>query len=1092
MFRDFMERTEHAITINNLMNNVYGKLGISDNADVQQEWDRSLEKAFALAMRTGQMQNIIDHYKDLKANAGEEYINHGAESEQDFRDTVDKAIAKAEEMKNTWEALDKELPTKYHPENYKVGSAKWLEEYEGRKSEEMVKQAAVFMGEDFNRMMDFELKSMSEINSVLTTLGLEKTPFASDISVIMGKDNLKNEIDSLNNQIKSYENIGDIDADNKRRLKTLKEKRDALVELNNALGLAEVMNTYNKLSSKIVDDIKEANAKLDEKTKQLDKTTDDKEAKELRDEIDKINKQIASLNNKAEAQKADLNKLVTDERFARFANGDGTAVSERISDSVRAYLSWLAKENGVNEKDVTSEAAGSLFNRLLALYSNRSHMNYFKDYLYQMLDHDGFYSIADKVKADRMRINKNIYKILYDSLKTFQRNKSANQLLNDLFDAGFWIKPSDLSRLMSDGIMPTIYYVKDFATPVDSINGEKDVPVVKNSDDYNKAVKIVKKFVKDFNANNPDKKIRLTGISLQGNVSGSNTMSFRVEGDMRSTEDIMDQYGVKYGEQYDAETILNNIIVNPNAVLQHQIFAQNIIEYMRNNNIKPTVEFVDGQNEPVVVDGNTIKIDLRYAGNEFVHGKNNPEFVMLKGIFSVVTKEMIDKDAKFKDRITALYNSTRESIEANPDLSVSDYPGLSDVYEFTSEAMLNPSFQRLLATIQNKDTENFEYTTKSVWDEFIDAVVEMLKQLTNATHTKQDANMLNSALDVITTKLDIGSEVQETIEPVQNGNVSVETPVTPQPTSEKSELVPDTTRRTFSLVRDVNVKDFIAQADDDTINRLIDKFTNLYGNVINIPDASVQENRDEILNSQQFADFYYSQDADDIVNGVDVAPVETNEQEAQAEPEQTPVESKPAPNAKYVKQQTTRLINKAIGNCEANGDISVEAIVKEFDRLLGDSKVDIYAKTAIRDAMLSNNADELVGRLFSDYYSKYKPSDIIKGVSVVLKGDNGDYVVADIDGDNITVVNTKTNEQKSIGVKDIEFVLTPKMVEFNKYEGNKQNVPQTVVNTINENINQNIAGNKNNSNFANGFTDQTTAEDFNKMVDDLMENRCKY
>ena len=865
-----IDRMNHAIDMNNVVGQIYGGLQGESEKDVETTKEMAFEKAFGYALRYGQLDTILDHYNELKQNAGELYKQYGAENEQEFRDNIDKIIEKGNKMAAVWEHYDKKFPTKYHPENYKVGSEEFQQEMLGQFAEKITKQAMVFFNEDYNRMIEYEKQALSALQTAFSEISLDnKVGFTTDAQFLLSADGLKQELENIGKMIRGYEDLGNgITAENKQQLDKLKSKRDALNMLNNALKVSENMNAFNKLTKELNDALKKLDEDENKKQKELEETVKNNpeaDVTALDDEIEKIKQERKATEEQIAKTQKTFDEMFTADEFNKFKNGNKEIVNAKVRNGISAYMKWLSKEYGVDYKRLTAKSRNSLFDMLTKLYSNKQRMNTVQEALYGVATERDFIAVTEKVKADLMEVKKNKYNIIFDSLRAFENSKRTNKLLNDLFDAGFWIRPEQLKRMLKDGTMPEIYYVNDFKENVNRADLSGELPVVKTSDDYKKALEIIQKFVDNYNKKNPGKEIHLKGV-INYDSNDRPVLAEREANDKRNLNAIKVEYGLDGKNEAKATELLEKIANSQYASKQMKEFANNILNYIKvHPDFDITIKFAENQNIPIIVDGGVITVDLRYCSSEYAN--NNPysaEFIMAKAIFSNIAKDMIDKDSQFKKQIQSLYDSAIASVNAvQPGMKVA-YHGFDDIYSFVSESMLNSKFQEILSIIKNAETKDYKVTKKSIWERFVDAVLTMVANKLGGIISRDDNNMLNCTVDVITAKLEGGNITPVT--QTQQTTTTQQTTKTTSPVPPAGKTALTESNKLFENYQDRFPIATIRDSYKDVTKKLVDDFKRLYDGVYDFTNKS----DDDIIKSSQFADYYRSDNAKKILDNNNV------------------------------------------------------------------------------------------------------------------------------------------------------------------------------------------------------------------------------
>jgi 8-oxo-dGTP diphosphatase len=416
------------------------------------------------------------------------------------------------------------------------------------------------------------------------------------------------------------------------------------------------------------------------------------------------------------------------------------------------------------------QAAQDSFNQLLTLYSDD---NIYLDQLEEM-----FVGVLDYLKLEQeSNKHREVYNTLLNpqrflkavmelsdaakaahkqrlpylkaALEEFMKHMATQQLVNDLYYAdqqdnfkedyspggiatqGMFFDPEQLDALVNGEppVEPSVfYYVSD---------GHEQV--IQNSKDYKIAKSIIRHYIKNVR----EKEIEGAVPETEYNTKTRD----KLPGDERTYEDLADQFGF---EADKAETIVSKrrvlqaIIASDYATPQEKELAKELLKITEESE---SINFVNDHPNPGTYysDGDKIVIDARYNSYDYKGGTVPIEYVILHEEIHRRTVKAYETDSQFKEAVDDMLAKTEE---ASKDLPADQKPyyGTKNAREFIAEAMTNEEFQKFLGQIEY-DTE----TEKSVWAKFVDAVLEFLSD----TFGKEvDNSVLNSAMDIITSKIE--------------------------------------------------------------------------------------------------------------------------------------------------------------------------------------------------------------------------------------------------------------------------------------------------------------------------------------------------
>ena len=429
-----------------------------------------------------------------------------------------------------------------------------------------------------------------------------------------------------------------------------------------------------------------------------------------------------------------------------------------LEKAYKKYISYLNKKN----KDFsTIEDVDKSLRALIDWYKLEGRKAPAMNAVNTLLDPEGFLKIFDrKDELNELKLKQKKAEIK-ESLEKYREKQEGNQMLNELADEGMFFDISDLAKLEEEGIAPKeFYYI--------NTEGEKEDQVVRNTDDYMKAVRILQKYLavtKGINITNESKFNPYSGQSREKN-----------ENDKRTYDDLIKQFNPEGSDKVPLKDVLQAIIDSDYASKADVELAKKLLEKADD---KEFVTFSNREDQPgSYTEVSQTVIDPRYSSDNFKYGeKGHPiEFIILREEVGRRVQEALETDPEFKEQIESL---REEALETWKKLSDEEkqafFSGPFDVItaqEFAKAAMTNETFQSYLATVSSK------MSTKTVWQRFVDAVLAKMEQIFDG---RPSGTVLNATLDVITAKLDIDPLSAEAVE-------TTTTPTTPTTEAKKADI----------------------------------------------------------------------------------------------------------------------------------------------------------------------------------------------------------------------------------------------------------------------------------------------------------------
>ena len=426
----------------------------------------------------------------------------------------------------------------------------------------------------------------------------------------------------------------------------------------------------------------------------------------------------------------------------------------KLEKAYKKYITYLNKKN----KDFsTVDNVDKSLRALIDWYKLEGRKGPAMNAVNILLDPEGFLKVYDrKDELNELKLKQKKAEIK-ESLEKYREKQEGNQMLNELADEGMFFDVSDLAKLEEEGVAPKeFYYI--------NTEGEKEDQVVRNTDDYMKAIRILQKYLavtKNIDITNESKFNPYSGQSREKN-----------ENDKRTYDDLAKQFGFDPKEsnsKVPLKDVLQSIIDSEYATKADVELAKKLLEKADD---KEFVTFSNREDQAgSYTEVSQTVIDARYSSNNFKYGeKGHPiEFIILKEEVGRRIQEALETDPEFKEQIESL---REEALETWKKLSDEEkqafFSGPFDVLtaqEFAKAAMTNETFQSYLATVSSK------MSTKTVWQRFVDAVLAKMEQIFDG---RPSGTVLNATLDVITAKLDI--------DPLSAEAVETTTPTTPTET----------------------------------------------------------------------------------------------------------------------------------------------------------------------------------------------------------------------------------------------------------------------------------------------------------------------
>ena len=429
----------------------------------------------------------------------------------------------------------------------------------------------------------------------------------------------------------------------------------------------------------------------------------------------------------------------------QFENGD-IEITE-FKDAIEDYIKFVTS----TLKDVVIPASklNDLTNLIANNYISMAQSERYSVDIAFLSDPDMFKRYVNLIHAQQKFVFEQKGNEIKNSLEKFKEKMKNDKFLQDLYDAGVFIKEEDLQKLTNSQVMPKLF---------DAYSNEE---LSYFSNKYQRAFEIIK--AKYPNVHDiPIEGFR--GVQSEGAANERTKLTFN---------EIINRYTIDgekltLNKEYDIEKILE-IVSRTAGMASEKNLAATLMPYLKGRKIK----FVNNKPMAVSHDGNVIVIDLRYFSKDYQYKtpqlEYNPssriEFGILKGAFGSLLSNELQNNEDFRDKIETLRKKAKEEYDKLPKEEQEKFEpyGMMDDINFCIEAMCNANFQHLLASIPASEVSE-ETKNKSAFREFIETVVNMFKSLVG-----ENNNLLEESLYVITDAIKVNplpsteqTSVQET------------------------------------------------------------------------------------------------------------------------------------------------------------------------------------------------------------------------------------------------------------------------------------------------------------------------------------------
>lgn len=401
----------------------------------------------------------------------------------------------------------------------------------------------------------------------------------------------------------------------------------------------------------------------------------------------------------------------------------------------KAYSKHLRGLAKVSKDHVFDVDLKNSFDKLLDLYALEDQSQTLTDAVNTITNPKGFARFAARAKEQQDVVFANKKVLITEALEKYRKEKlEPNTLLGDLYEQNIFFDPEQMEALIKDGKIPDAFYYAEGNNKLDEI--------LETSDDYQKAMDIVEKYVENV-VEKPISEHRPSPYDMhQRNKLGN---------DKRTYADYAKEFGFDPKAKKTTlplKQVLQTIIKSKFVSKREVALAKRLLLIAQDGE---TVTFDKTMNTPGEYNSITqTSVDLRYSSTDY-NGIGIPlEVNILRQEIHRQGNIALEKDPKFKADIQKIFDTVKEYYAKQDTTKLPVQLGFASLEDFVAQTMIDPRFQMLLAQVPFAAS-----TKKSTWTEFVDSVTRMLKRFFGKESTN---TALNGAIDAITTKFDNSAE----------------------------------------------------------------------------------------------------------------------------------------------------------------------------------------------------------------------------------------------------------------------------------------------------------------------------------------------
>jgi hypothetical protein len=518
---------------------------------------------------------------------------------------------------------------------------------------------------------------------------------------------------------------------------SLKRMASIMGEAVKDVGVADMNASDMNVLFSVDETIKEISLLKSELQSFGDEKPVTKEAIELKDQKEKKLKDLIAYRTAMEkiiiATKPNLSEINKE-----IGTGEGKIVwtkenvleGEIYNEALEAYTNYV--KGRAQGKPVFDKNVQTAFDKMIDYYLLEGENKNFTKAINMMMNPKNFVEHTARLEEVIRVSHEDRKERIEKAMAAFDAKTHRNDLLQALWDKGIFFDIGELDALEKEGRMPKRLYDK---TGKDQI--------LTTSSQYNDAIDIFKYYVKN-----------LFDIPLIYNKSlDSYDTSPRDKflDDQRTYEDLAEQFGFDPKSDKSvlpAKEVLQAIVDSEFATEQEMELATRLKTLAKDSD---TITFVNDLAGPGIFtsDEQTV-IDARYSSSEFKqNAQSYPLEVAIlreevnRRINGAVNKESEQFDQDFYNNIDEIRSTVLAYWEEQGQGALPI--GLASNEIFITEVMTNENFRVLLAEVEYPETQ------QSTWQNFLNSVVDFIKNIFGDAYTN---TALNAAISAITSKID--------------------------------------------------------------------------------------------------------------------------------------------------------------------------------------------------------------------------------------------------------------------------------------------------------------------------------------------------
>ena len=454
-------------------------------------------------------------------------------------------------------------------------------------------------------------------------------------------------------------------------------------------------------------------------------------------------------------------------------NADERVAKERKLKALKSYQAALVKfdnlKEGESAKKVRSEMFAAYneiananlnvegdpgqkvlnqesFEKVWDYLVNTNERNNLQKHANMLLDPEIAMKFMDQTEKILKDIDKNKEAYILKSLNAFHENSVAQEMMDDLVEAGYVFSYEEIDDLIKRKIMPTKLY---------NHKTNKEL----TSAEFKEAQVIIDRHTR-----------RLKGKRVLSSKDTAYVTRKKDEGDNRSAKGLYRQFSKrKKDTPISIADFINSLLESPYITNSEK----EILTVLKDLKVaEGNIVLTESAEAPITIgEDGTVTVDVRFSASDFINEGTPFEYLAVSALLQAHYSEQLKSSPELKAKTVSLMKKAREAyIVRQKNQTKADVALFTDPVTFLSEALNNEPFQNFLASVEDVE----EAGENSLWKSFMNLLKETYGKLFKGSLLNRAVQLSQLALTdeqiEVTLEQEEESELEEVKEAIVNAS----------------------------------------------------------------------------------------------------------------------------------------------------------------------------------------------------------------------------------------------------------------------------------------------------------------------------------